>query len=184
MSEECADLLSIRPIRHGIDRVLRVDSARLATIAAGRAFDVLRLLARIRRGVVSEAPMAKRKSTRAGLFTGYRPLPGSFDEYADARGVVRPEAARVVGLLEGLGREEVRARRKLADATFLKSGVTFSVYSDERGSERIFPFDLIPRIISGSAWQRVSLGLEQRIRALNAFLADVYGPQRPAACTW
>jgi len=112
------------------------------------------------------------------LFGSYRPIPGTFDEYADARGAIRPEAARVVGLLEGLGRAEVRARRKLADATFLKSGVTFSVYSDERGAERIFPFDLIPRIIADSAWQRVEEGLVQRICALNAFLADVYGKQR------
>ncbi len=115
---------------------------------------------------------------RSGLFSRYRPLPDSFDEYADAAGKVRPEAARVVRLIEGLGRDEVRARKKLADATFLKSGVTFSVYSDERGSERIFPFDLIPRIIADADWQRVSQGLLQRIRALNAFLADVYGPQR------
>lgn len=122
--------------------------------------------------------MPRRKKTADALFAGYRPLAGSFDEYADAQGRIRPEVARVVGLLEGLGREEVRARRKLADATFLKSGVTFSVYSDERGSERIFPFDLIPRIIPASVWRRVEEGLVQRIRALDAFLEDVYGEQK------
>ncbi|MEZ4332556.1 MAG: circularly permuted type 2 ATP-grasp protein [Myxococcota bacterium] len=122
--------------------------------------------------------MPRRRKTTAALFEGYAPLAGSFDEYADARGRIRPEVARVVRLLEGLGRDEVRARRKLADATFLKSGVTFSVYSDERGSERIFPFDLIPRIIPASVWRRVEEGLVQRIRALNAFLGDVYGEQK------
>jgi len=112
------------------------------------------------------------------LFAGYRPLSGSYDEYADESGAVRDEAARVVALMEGIGGDEFRARRKLADATFLKSGVTFSVYSDERGSERIFPFDLIPRIVPDATWRRVSRGLEQRIRALEAFLADIYGEQK------
>lgn len=81
-------------------------------------------------------------------------------------------------LLEDLGTGEFRERQQLADATFLQSGITFSVYSDERGGERIFPFDLIPRVIPGAEWVRVRAGLEQRIRALNAFLTDVYGEQR------
>jgi uncharacterized circularly permuted ATP-grasp superfamily protein len=84
----------------------------------------------------------------------------------------------VLELLEGLGAAEFRARRKLADATFLRSGVTFSVYSDQRGAERIFPFDLIPRLVTASDWERLRLGLEQRVRALNLFLGDVYGEQR------
>jgi len=115
---------------------------------------------------------------RKSLFHDYRPLPGSYDECFDESGAVRPEAARVVELLEGLGEREFRARQKLADSTFLRSGITFSVYSDRRGAERIFPFDLIPRIVPGAEWERVRRGLEQRIRALNAFLADVYGEQR------
>ncbi len=81
-------------------------------------------------------------------------------------------------LLEDLGTGEFRERQQLADATFLQSGITFSVYSDERGGERIFPFDLIPRVIPGAEWVRVRAGLEQRIRALNAFLSDIYGEQR------
>jgi uncharacterized circularly permuted ATP-grasp superfamily protein len=112
------------------------------------------------------------------IFESYRPLPGAFDECFDADGRVRSEAARVIELLEGLGRKEFRARQRLADSTFLKGGITFSVYSDDRGSERIFPFDLIPRIIPAAEWKRLRSGLEQRIRALNAFLADVYTDQR------
>jgi uncharacterized circularly permuted ATP-grasp superfamily protein len=121
--------------------------------------------------------MSDRTSSTA-LFRDYHPLPGSYDECFDATGVRRPEAARVIGLLEGLGAREFRARQRLADSTFLRSGITFSVYSDRRGAERIFPFDLIPRIIPATEWDEVQLGLEQRIRALNAFLADVYGDQR------
>jgi uncharacterized circularly permuted ATP-grasp superfamily protein len=112
------------------------------------------------------------------LFRGYRPLPGAFDEFFAADGKVRAEAARVVELLDALGSREFRARQRLADATFLRSGITFSVYSDSRGAERIFPFDLIPRLVPPAEWERVRSGLEQRVRALNAFLADVYGEQR------
>jgi uncharacterized circularly permuted ATP-grasp superfamily protein len=114
----------------------------------------------------------------AALFSGYRPLGGTFDEYFDARGAARPEARRVIDLLDGLGAREFRTRQRLADATFLKGGITFSVYSDRRGAERIFPFDLVPRLVPGALWERVRRGLEQRIQALNAFLADVYGDQR------
>jgi uncharacterized circularly permuted ATP-grasp superfamily protein len=112
------------------------------------------------------------------LFDGYRPLPGTWDEYFQADGEARPEAKRVVDLLDALGSSEFRVRQQLADATFLRGGITFSVYSDRRGAERIFPFDLIPRVIAASRWRSVEAGLKQRIRALNTFLADVYGDQR------
>lgn len=115
---------------------------------------------------------------RASLFADYRPLPGSFDEVFTEDGHVRPEAQRAVELLDALGPREFKTRQKLADATFLKSGITFSVYTDRAGTERIFPFDLIPRLVPGRVWSRVRRGLEQRIQALNCFLADVYGEQR------
>ncbi len=112
------------------------------------------------------------------LFDTYQPLTGAFDECFDESGAPRPEARRVLELLEGLGTKEFKARQKLADSTFLKSGITFSVYSDNQGAERIFPFDLMPRVIPATEWARVREGLEQRIRTLDAFLADVYGDQR------
>jgi uncharacterized circularly permuted ATP-grasp superfamily protein len=118
------------------------------------------------------------KRSDDSLFSRYRPLAGTFDEFFASDGKVRPEAARVIDLLEDVGVPEFRTRQKLADSTFLKSGITFSVYSDDTGSERIFPFDLIPRVIPAADWARVERGLVQRIRALNAFLADVYGDQR------
>jgi uncharacterized circularly permuted ATP-grasp superfamily protein len=121
------------------------------------------------------APMAERPSP---LFRDYAPLRGVFDECFDSRGAVRTEAAHVVALLDDLGQREFRTRQRLADETFLRSGITFSVYSDQRGAERIFPFDLIPRIIPGAEWERMRRGLEQRIQALNAFLDDVYGEER------
>ncbi len=69
-------------------------------------------------------------------------------------------------------------RRKLADLSFLIQGITFTVYSDGRGTERLFPFDLIPRILPHSEWERIDRGLSQRVVALNLFLQDVYGKQR------
>jgi len=69
-------------------------------------------------------------------------------------------------------------RRQLADFSFLLHGITFTVYSDGRGTERLFPFDLVPRILPRSEWDRMERGLEQRVIALNSFLQDVYGPQR------
>jgi len=69
-------------------------------------------------------------------------------------------------------------RRKLADLSFLLQGITFTVYSDGRGTERLFPFDLIPRILPQSEWDRIEYGLSQRVVALNLFLQDVYGRQQ------
>jgi uncharacterized circularly permuted ATP-grasp superfamily protein len=74
--------------------------------------------------------------------------------------------------------EQFEERRKLADLSFLIQGITFTVYSDGRGTERLFPFDLIPRILPHSEWERIDRGLSQRVVALNLFLQDVYGKQR------
>ncbi len=112
------------------------------------------------------------------LFRDYRPLDSAYDECFGPDRKPRPEASHVIALLEGLGQREFRERQNLAETTFLKSGITFSVYTEDEGSERIFPFDLIPRLIPASDWQQIRDGLLQRIRALNLFLGDVYGEQR------
>ncbi len=132
-------------------------------------------------GEASEDQMVRTRSPaeQRSLFEGYTPLPGAFDEFVDAQGKPHPAVAAVVRRLDELGRDEFRRRRKLADATFLRGGVTFSVYSgDAAATERIFPFDLIPRVVAAAEWEPVRRGLEQRISALNLFLADVYGDQR------
>ena len=122
----------------------------------------------------------KRKTKRdetPGLFAGYKPEPDAYDEAFDAQGQPRRQVIRVLRLLDRLGPGEFRGRKKLADASLLQHGVTFAVYSDNRkGVERIFPFDLIPRLVVNRDWTRLERGLKQRIRALNAFLADIYGP--------
>jgi uncharacterized circularly permuted ATP-grasp superfamily protein len=113
------------------------------------------------------------------LFEGYQPLAGVYDEVFDAAGRPRAGVAGAVSLLDRMGRPEFVRRQRIANSAFLAGGVTFSVYADSaQGEERIFPFDLIPRIVDAADWQPIETGLVQRVRALNLFLADVYGPQR------
>ncbi|MCB1097083.1 MAG: circularly permuted type 2 ATP-grasp protein [Verrucomicrobiae bacterium] len=101
-----------------------------------------------------------------------------FDEMFEADGTVRDHYSGFGQRFTELSVDEFEAKRQSVDLAFLKQGVTFTVYSDDEGTERIFPFDLIPRIIPNSEWQKVTKGLEQRIKALNLFLQDVYHDQR------
>lgn len=103
---------------------------------------------------------------------------GFFDEVFASDGVVRGHYERLVQTLGGLSAGDFSRRQHLADAAFLKQGVTFTVYGDEQGTERIFPFDLIPRIIPPAEWEHIENGLVQRITALNLFLDDVYHGQQ------
>src|ERR1043166_9006123 len=98
------------------------------------------------------------------LFAGYAPLANTYDEFFSASGQPRPEVTQLVQALERLGKREFQQRQELANGAFLNAGVTFSVYSDERGGERVFPFDLIPRVIAGGEWDRVERGLAQRVQ--------------------
>ncbi len=111
------------------------------------------------------------------LFNEYK-LDDFYDETFSAPGVVRPHYQALLDRLAEMGEGEFERKRSLATTTFLNQGVTFTVYSDNQGTERIFPFDLIPRIIPEKEWRHIELGLAQRIRALNLFLHDIYHEQR------
>src|SRR5271156_3261916 len=105
--------------------------------------------------------------------------PGDFfDEMFAAEGQIRPHYATLHERFLSLDREEFEQRRQAVDAAFLRQGITFTVYSDEQGTERIFPFDLMPRIIPAVEWNMIEAGLIQRMRALNLFLKDLYSDQR------
>ncbi len=105
--------------------------------------------------------------------------PGDFfDEMFSAEGQVRPHYAALFERFQNLERDEFDSRRSAVDAAFLRQGITFTVYSDEQGTERIFPFDLMPRIIPNAEWVKIEAGLIQRMRALNMFLKDLYTDQR------
>jgi uncharacterized circularly permuted ATP-grasp superfamily protein len=86
----------------------------------------------------------------------------------------RPHYERIFKRLDSLTESEISERRQQADTSFLEHGITFTVYGEEGGTERIFPFDPIPRVIPESEWSVVERGLRQRIIALNLFLNDIY----------
>ncbi len=105
-------------------------------------------------------------------------LDGFFDEMFAAQGDVRPHYRALFEQLSQMTPQAFDARRREADASFLYQGITFTVYSEDEGIERVFPFDLVPRIIPEAEWATIERGLRQRVLALNCFLHDVYHDQR------
>ena len=101
-----------------------------------------------------------------------------FDEMLDAQGGVRSHYHKFRKLFCGVKSSEFAARREAVDTAFLRQGITFNVYGDARGAEKIFPFDLLPRIIPSTEWEFLERGLVQRITALNLFLHDIYHEQK------
>jgi uncharacterized circularly permuted ATP-grasp superfamily protein len=101
-------------------------------------------------------------------------LDTAYDEMFAAPGEPRDHYAQIYGKILGFSADELARRQRAADLSFLHQGVTFTVYGREEGTERIFPYDLMPRIIPGAEWERLERGLKQRITALNLFLKDVY----------
>lgn len=110
-------------------------------------------------------------------FTSYDP--GDFyDELIEADGSPRPGAKLLIDKLDSLPPGDLALRQKEAEALLLKMGITFNVYGRDEGTEQIFPFDLIPRIVSSEDWQQIESGLKQRIFALNLFLQDIYNDKK------
>jgi uncharacterized circularly permuted ATP-grasp superfamily protein len=103
---------------------------------------------------------------------------GFYDEMFDAAGQPRPGTEAVVERFNVLPLEELNRRQLAAEKTLLQMGITFSVYGDEQGTERIFPFDIVPRIIPQNEWMEIEAGLKQRVQALNLFINDLYHDQK------
>ena len=120
--------------------------------------------------------MQPAQTIREGLFRNYS-VSSYFDEMFRSTEDPRPHYARIYEELALMAPGQFQTRRELADSAFLLQGITFTVYNDGRGTERLFPFDLVPRILPYSEWRRIERGLSQRVLALNHFLADIYGPQ-------
>jgi len=102
----------------------------------------------------------------------------AWDELLDADGEARPAALELVAKLRSMGVSELQQRQDLAELDILTMGITFTVYSDGRGIDRAWPFDVIPRVIAAREWRKVEAGLVQRLKALNAFIDDLYNDQR------
>src|SRR3954465_13331841 len=103
---------------------------------------------------------------------------GFHDEMFDADGKPRPEARLLLETIESLKDGELLRCQGAADRMLLEMGITFNVYGDSAGAERIFPFDLIPRIVRAEEWAWIERGLKQRIHALNEFIDDIYHDQK------
>jgi uncharacterized circularly permuted ATP-grasp superfamily protein len=125
------------------------------------------------------APSANGVSTATPrLFDDYSAHPEAWDELFDRQGKPHPTCAALVERLGQLRYPEFQSMRGAADLAFVNQGITFSVYADRRGVEKIFPFDLIPRTIPADEWAVLEAGLVQRVRALNLFLHDIYHEQQ------
>jgi uncharacterized circularly permuted ATP-grasp superfamily protein len=100
-----------------------------------------------------------------------------WDELVAADGTPRPAAAALLAQLATLEHSELQERQTLAEVDILTMGITFTVYSDGKGIDRAWPFDIIPRVIAASEWRRIEQGLKQRLSAINQFIDDVYHDQ-------
>jgi uncharacterized circularly permuted ATP-grasp superfamily protein len=129
---------------------------------------------------VPEANSLRRYDWRGGLevkFEGYQ-TEGFHDEMFDAEGQARPEAHLLLETIQSLEEGQLLRCQRAAERLLLQMGITFNVYGDSAGAERIFPFDMIPRIVRGEEWDRIEIGLKQRIHTLNEFIDDIYHGQR------
>jgi uncharacterized circularly permuted ATP-grasp superfamily protein len=105
-------------------------------------------------------------------------LDQAYDEMFAGSGELHKHCEPLLEHFSSLPAEELQRRKQSADLSFLNQGITFTVYGRDEGTENIFPYDLIPRIITAAEWAKVERGLTQRITALNLFLKDIYNEGR------
>jgi len=124
------------------------------------------------------APIASSASKPAGgMFANYL-LDAAYDEMFDRAGEPRPQCQALYQDLLAASVPELRDHQSEAEKTFLTQGITFTVYGDTQGTERIFPYDLLPRLITAAEWRVLEEGLTQRLTAINLFLTDIYHQRR------
>src|ERR1019366_5308091 len=115
------------------------------------------------------------RGTSVPIWSAYPRREGLFDEMVELAKSSRAVGSNITRALLSMPPAKLLELRSRAEIMFRRMGVTFNVYGDQRGVERIFPFDPIPRVIDAQTWAELEAGLIQRVRALNAFVADVYG---------
>lgn len=111
-------------------------------------------------------------------FSTYSVPPGCHDELFEKSGVARDYCKEFTESLRALSDKELLDCQRSSEMLLQNMGITFTVYGHEAGTEKIWPFDLIPRIIDGNEWKQIDAGLRQRVEALNMFIADIYGDQK------
>jgi uncharacterized circularly permuted ATP-grasp superfamily protein len=110
-------------------------------------------------------------------FEKYHPIDNVWDEMYSKDATIRPHYQKVIAYLSRESADDLTKKEELAKNLFMSQGITFTVYSSGEGIEKIFPFDIIPRIITAAEWAFVEKGIKQRLNALNLFLKDVYNNQ-------
>src|ERR1700761_6473502 len=110
------------------------------------------------------------------LLNNYNVDPRTWDEMYSSS-TVREQYQGVVDFMQQMSIDELNKKEELAKRLFMSQGITFTVYSSGEGIEKIFPFDIIPRIITAAEWNYIETGIKQRLKALNLFLKDVYHDQ-------
>jgi uncharacterized circularly permuted ATP-grasp superfamily protein len=128
--------------------------------------------------VAALPPSRLTEDSQINIFQDYNLHESSWDELIHRNYEPHPHCKGLVDWLSQLSTGEFKQRRQNADWTFINQGITFSVYSDFRGTEKIFPFDLVPRPIEPGLWKKTEAGLLQRIKALNMFIHDIYHEQQ------
>ena len=111
------------------------------------------------------------------LIQQYKPGNHLFDEMQEGSNIRMPYQ-KLVETISTHSVEALHLKAKLAGELFMNQGITFTVYSDDAGIERIFPFDILPRIITAAEWDHIEKGIQQRLKALNLFLKDIYSQQQ------
>lgn len=103
---------------------------------------------------------------------------GFYDELIAANGQPHLFAAPLIKCINELAKNDLKRRQKAAEQALFQQGITFSVYGNKNGTEKIFPFDILPRIVTSEEWKKLERGLKQRITALNLFIDDIYNDQK------
>ena len=111
--------------------------------------------------------------TGADLFTQYEKYAGMYDEMCHEH-AIRSHYNQVFEGMSNIPVETLQQKDLQSGELFMNQGITFTVYNDDAGIERIFPFDIIPRILTAAEWEHIENGIKQRLKALNLFLKDIY----------
>src|SRR5581483_1552025 len=130
------------------------------------------------RSTMSTSFANARAFTMSGLFAGYAPPAGVYDEMLASPGVLRPHWQPIVSALDSLGATELGRRWEQARRLIHENGITYNVYGDPQRTDRPWELDAVPLLFPAAAWTALAAGLMQRARLLNHILVDLYGPQR------
>lgn len=103
---------------------------------------------------------------------------GFYDELIGDNGQPREGAASLIQHVNAMSTKDIKRRQKSAELALHQQGITFGVFGNKKGTEKIFPYDILPRIVNAKEWEVLEKGLKQRIHALNLFIDDIYNDQK------